>query len=271
MAFNNTSQNGTSIHENWVPMALQFVFGLVGNILALVLLKLSSSQHRWRSFYQLYTGLVISDLSIWLLTTPLSIARYATHFTWSFPPIICRYDSFMLMFALTSSAFIIGAMTVDRFLAMARPNESATSSSCVYVVILLGIWVLAGLLSAVHLTMHLTKNFYPGSWCYMDYVNLTESKSGTLHAYFYSIVGLSVVFIIATINLLMLFTVVFNKTLRARLMDTNRISGGYDAHSYVFLATVALVFSSLWTPHLVSFFFISFLPLFPRYTDQKGV
>ena len=175
--------NSTSDEANWVPMATQFFFGLVGNVFALMLLFLSRKQHRWIPFYRLYTGLVLSDLSIWLLTSPLSIARYASQFTWTFPPAVCQYDSFMLMFGLLSSALFVCAMSADRLKAMCC-RQDELHGKC-YTWILICFWCFSGCYSAIHLVTHHTKNFFPGSWCYMDYVNLTSDFAGTVNAYTY--------------------------------------------------------------------------------------
>ena len=238
----------------WVPTAVQFTFGAFGNVLALVLLILSRRQHKWISFYRLYAGLVITDLSIWLLAEPVALARYASKFKWTIPPGVCQYESYMTMFGLLSSAFIICAMSVDRLKAMYSTHDEHHGK--LYMGILVVIWTFSGLYSGIHIWTDQTRDFYPGTWCYFNYINSTDNTIGKMNTYSYLVLGCTSILLIVILNILMLTLACCNTELRSRLTDRHRISGGYDWHSYVFLIIVAVVFTTLWTAHLVSYNYV---------------
>ena len=236
----NVTSNSTLSEFFWVPTVAQFTFGVFGNVIALILLILSRKQHKWISFYRLYTGLVITDLSYWLLAYPSALARYASRLHWEYSSVVCEYNSFMNMFGVLSSAFMVCAMSVDRMKAMCSRKDEHHGK--LYVGILVLIWLLTGLYSGLHLLTKRTRLYYPGTWCYFDYFNSTNDTAGKVNVYSYAVLGLTAIFLIVMLNFLMLFLACCNSELRSRLTDRHRITGGYDCHSYFFLAIVASVY-----------------------------
>ena len=244
----------TTIYSTFaIPWGVAYASGIAGNILALVLLIMSRKQHKWIPFYRLYTGLFITDLVFWTSVNSQVIIIYASNFndkfTFSQESDSCRYNSFMLLFANLSSAFILCALSVDRLKAMCSKDDKHHGN--LYVGVLIWIWVIVGLYSSIHLLTHKTQTYYPGTWCYIDFLNTTNDTVGKINAYSYVAIVITVIFSIAMLNFLMLFLACCNLELRARLVDRQRIPGGYDYHSYFFLATVAIVTTELWTPHIV--------------------
>ena len=232
----------------WVPITIQYIFGIVGNIFALVLLILSRKQHKWISFYRLFTGLVISDLAIWLFAVSPAMVRYASEYTWTLPSALCEYELFMHMFGLLSSVFIVCAMTVDRLKAMcSKRNEHRNK---LYIGILVFIWTFTGLYSSLHLVTNRTRLYYPGTYCYVDNFNVTNDITGKIFLLRAGVFCFTVNCGTERVDANCLAC--RNLELRSRLTDRHRISGGYDWHCYLFLAIVAVVFTSLWTPHFVS-------------------
>ena len=157
----------------------------------------------------------------------------------------------MLMFGLLSSVLIVCALSLDRLSAM-RSRKSDHHGK-LYIGILGSVWTCAGLYSGIHLLTNRTLLYYPGTWCCVDYVNITNDTDGKINTYSYVAIVLTVVFLIVMLNFLMLFLACCNPELRARLVDRHRIPGCYDYHSYFFLTIVVFVSIGLWTPHLVSY------------------
>ena len=99
------------INISWVPAIMEYIFGVIGNIIALLLLWINRRNHQWKSFYKLFTGLVLTDLIGVFLVYPFVTARYVSHFTWCFPKPLCQFVSFIFMDAHISSAMLICAMS----------------------------------------------------------------------------------------------------------------------------------------------------------------
>ncbi|XP_056008701.1 prostaglandin E2 receptor EP4 subtype-like isoform X4 [Ostrea edulis] len=101
---------------SWVPTSMEFFFGVFGNFIALILLWINRHDHRWDSFYKLFTGLVITDFIGVIVVYPIATIRYASDFTWCYPKNLCKFVSFIFVDAHLSGALLICAMAVDRFM-----------------------------------------------------------------------------------------------------------------------------------------------------------
>ena len=99
------------INTSWVPAIMEYIFGVIGNIIALVLLWINRRDHQWKSFYKLFTGLALTDLIGVFHVYPFVTARYVSHFTWCFPEPLCQFVSFIFVDAHISSAMLICAMS----------------------------------------------------------------------------------------------------------------------------------------------------------------
>lgn len=110
--------NQTKVWESAVPPALQFAFGVVGNLIALGVLVKSAKYHKWKPFYRLVGGLALTDGGGILLVYPTVMVMYATDFTYDYPETLYNYSSFIFSLLFTSSAMIVCAMSFDRFMAI---------------------------------------------------------------------------------------------------------------------------------------------------------
>jgi prostaglandin E receptor 4 len=132
---NNTSTSS-------VTASIEFSFGTVGNVIALVLLWISRHEHHWSSFYKLFTALAITDFLGISLTYPFVFHRYASKFTWCYSKALCEFVSFMVVCAHLSEALLICAMSADRFLHLKYPADYKTSGKH-YILILVAILIVS--------------------------------------------------------------------------------------------------------------------------------
>lgn len=241
-------RNDTS--TSWVPAGMEYLFGVIGNVTALILLWISRHDHRWVSFYKLFTGLAITDFMGIFLAYPFVMTRYASDFTWCYPKSLCKFSSFVFVDAHLSAALLICAMSVDRFLHL-RSDARYIAPSRNYTLIVLGIWITASLISLLHLIGVGQSNLYfPGSWCYFDFIENTTGNR--IMSYLYSIIGFIIILITITMNVMTIFRICRDPELRVNLMDSSRVSGFYDSHVMIFITAVTVVFVILWTPLVVS-------------------
>ncbi|XP_023678835.1 prostaglandin E receptor 4 (subtype EP4) b [Paramormyrops kingsleyae] len=103
--------------ENATIPVMMFIFGVVGNIIAIVVLCKSRKEQKETTFYTLVCGLAVTDLLGTLLASPVTIATYVKG---SMPggEALCQYSGFILLFFSLSGLSIICAMSIERYMAI---------------------------------------------------------------------------------------------------------------------------------------------------------
>ncbi|XP_051876450.1 prostaglandin E2 receptor EP4 subtype-like [Pristis pectinata] len=96
---------------------VMFVFGVVGNLVAIVVLSKSRREQKETTFYTLVCGLAVTDLLGTCLVSPITIVTYLRG-TWPGDSALCEYASFVLLFFGTAGLSIICAMSLERYLAI---------------------------------------------------------------------------------------------------------------------------------------------------------
>lgn len=109
----NFSLNDGSLR---VPLAvfylLIFLFGLVGNLLALwVFLRLHSKKNSVRVFL---INLALADLVL-MICLPFRVAYHANHDIWSLHPVLCRVVGNVFYMNMYLSIFLLGLISIDRY------------------------------------------------------------------------------------------------------------------------------------------------------------
>lgn len=242
----------TKVYENAGPVTLLFFFGVVGNVIALSVLCCSSKTHKWRPFYRFVCGLAISDGGGILASYPFAEYRYISKFEYLFPTPLCEYLGFVFMFTLMSSAMIVCCMSFDRFFATFYPFlYNSPTKGLRTNIILAVVWCLSGILSSLHLYgLGSSKNIYPGSWCFLNFIELNSTypnyRENTIYSYIYASVGVLVVLMTLVINMAVVSFFVRNR------LTKKRASKKRDIHVIAFLIVIVTVFTSCWAPLMVN-------------------
>lgn len=125
--------------QSAVPSSVLFAAGLLGNVLALLLL----GQHRWRSrspggrpprvsaFYVLVSGLAVTDLLGKCLISPIVLAAYAYNRSLSElgpggrtedePGVLCQLFAFLMAFFGLAPTLLLLAMALECWLSLGHP------------------------------------------------------------------------------------------------------------------------------------------------------
>lgn len=237
------------ISESFIPPVLQFVFGVVGNIIALVALTKSRKKHKWKPFYRLVAGLALTDGGGILLVYPPVLLRYASNFTFEFTKALCDYSSFMFMFMLTSSAMIVCAMSFDRFMAILYPfRYNLIGKKQRANIMLMFIWSIGAFISSLHLMgFGSSMLYYPGSWCFLNF--MSHSVLDRTSSLIYSLIGLLILVLTISFNLLVIIAL-------CRKMIKDKDTSGKkrkknDICNVILLLAIVLVFSACWAPIMV--------------------
>ncbi|XP_061182327.1 prostaglandin E2 receptor EP4 subtype-like [Saccostrea echinata] len=247
---NSTTQ--ARVWESAVPPSLQFALGVIGNLISLIVLLMSRKRHKWKPFYRLVVGLALTDGGGILLVYPIVMMRYESDFTYDFPKPVCDYSSFIFTFTPLSSALIVCAMSFDRFLAILYPfkyniagKERRTN------ITLLSIWTFSTFVSSLHLMgLGSSCNFYPGSWCFLNFVG--SSTMDRVNSFIYSILGYSI--LITTISLNIFVIITLCKNIRASKQGLNRKVKKSDVFNMILLLVIVVAFTVCWIP-LISIIF----------------
>ena len=239
-------------NESAIPVYFQLGLGSLGNILAIVVLWINRTHHRWRSFYIFFTGLVLTDLLNNCTCCPLVIIRYASNFKWCLSEPLCDLMSFVEAFSDLTSGMIICIMTIDRYLHITSVSQQSTVESRLkYTGILCVIMLISAVVSGLHLVgIGNSQLYYPGSWCFLDFTS--KSLGNKVNAFIYSGIGISVIASTLIIGLKTLKITCRNTEYQALLLDNSLATGIYDSHVTAFLITSMFTFVLLWGPFLVS-------------------
>ena len=248
----NASSPNQTQHKVWesaIPPALQFGLGVIGNLIALVVLVTSAKSHKWKPFYRLVGGLALTDGGGILLVYPTVMVRYATDFTYDFPKILCNYSCFIYTFTLISSAMIVCAMSLDRFLAILYPFRYNTAGKERRTnITLIVIWIIGTAISCLPLLgLGSSFNYYPGSWCFLNFVG--TSTLDRINSYIYSLFGFAILITTLTLNFIVIVTVCRGMNSDIKLATKRRKKN--DVFIVIFLLIIVSVFGFCWTPLMV--------------------
>ncbi|MEE6458100.1 hypothetical protein FKM82_000175 [Ascaphus truei] len=176
--------------------AVMFIFGVVGNLIAIIVLCKSRKEQKETTFYTLVCGLALTDLLGTCLVSPVTIATYVQN-RWPGGDALCEYSSFILLFFGLSGLSIICAMSIERYLAINHAyfyNHYVDKKLAGLT--LFAIYVSNVLFCALP-SMGLGKTTlqYPKTWCFIDW----RTNVSTHAAYSYMYAGFSSFLILVTV------------------------------------------------------------------------
>ncbi|XP_068615828.1 prostaglandin E receptor 4 (subtype EP4) a [Brachionichthys hirsutus] len=191
----NHSAAGRTAMVPTIP-SVMFVFGVVGNVIAVVVLCKSRKEQKESSFYALVRGLAVTDLLGTLLASPVTLALYAQG-AWPGEEPLCQYFGFTMLFFSLSGLSIICAMSVERYVAINHPyvyNDHADQRLAG--LSLLVIYVSNALFCALPIAgFGRVRKQYPQTWCFLEWRSNRTSDA----AYSFMYAGFSSLLILATV------------------------------------------------------------------------
>lgn len=173
-----------------------FIFGVVGNVIAIVVLRISRKEQKETTFYTLVCGLAVTDLLGTLLASPVTIATYMKG-AWPGGEPLCQYSGFILLFFFLVQLSIVFAMSVERYLAINHAyfyNEYVNQKLAALT--LLGIYISNVVFCALpSLGFGQVKRQKPGTWCFIDWQN-NQTTVATFNLMY---AGVNSVIVLATV------------------------------------------------------------------------
>uniref|UniRef100_A0A3P9K148 Prostaglandin E receptor 4 (subtype EP4) a n=1 Tax=Oryzias latipes TaxID=8090 RepID=A0A3P9K148_ORYLA len=165
---NNQSMTGRTMVPT-IP-SIMFIFGVVGNLIAIVVLCKSRREQKETTFYTLVCGLAVTDLLGTLLASPVTIATYVKG-SWPGEDPLCQYFGFTMLFFSLAGLSIICAMSAERYMAINHPyfyNDYVDQKLAGFT--LIAIYVSNALFCALPIVgFGQVKKQYPQTWCFLEW------------------------------------------------------------------------------------------------------
>nr|XP_046230631.1 prostaglandin E receptor 4 (subtype EP4) b [Scatophagus argus] len=191
---NSTEETG-GFKPPTIP-AIMFIFGVVGNVIAIVVLRISRKEQKETTFYTLVCGLAVTDLLGTLLASPVTIATYMKG-SWPGGEPLCQYSGFILLFFFLVQLSIVFAMSVERYLAINHAyfyNEYVNQRLAALT--LLSIYISNIVFCALpSMGLGQVKRQNPGTWCFIDWQN----NNTTVATFNLMYAGVNSVIVLATV------------------------------------------------------------------------
>ncbi|XP_018413875.1 PREDICTED: prostaglandin E2 receptor EP2 subtype-like [Nanorana parkeri] len=244
--------------ESPVISAVMFSAGVVGNVIALVLLETRRRDFRGNIslFFILVSGLVVTDLLGTCMISPVVMASYARGLS-LIEMKLCDYFAFAMTFFSLATMMILFATALERALAIGHPYfyERFIKKRCGVITfpIIYGFCIFFCLFPLMGFGEFI--QYCPGTWCFIDMKSRnTNSKFSNVYSMLYATLLLILIIAVLTCNLVVIVSLVRmhkrQKTRRIGSITANkrdRISMSEEIDHLILLSimTIAFIICSL--------------------------
>ncbi|XP_059354999.1 prostaglandin E2 receptor EP2 subtype-like [Carassius carassius] len=203
--------------------AIMFSAGVLGNVVALILLEIRRRKQPASLFQVLVTSLVFTDLLGTFSVSPLVLTAYFRNESllgMSENRLVCGHFGYAMTFFSMVTLAILLSMAVERWLSIGHPYcyEKRMSKRCGYITIAL-IYLFCALFSATpFFGFGKFVQYCPGTWCFID-----MRPSATEHKVF-NIIYASCLLIMIVCTVLCNASVIYHLSLMYRRRKAHRSS-----------------------------------------------
>ncbi|XP_028988828.1 prostaglandin E receptor 4 (subtype EP4) c [Betta splendens] len=173
LPFLSLSQNRSALRlepKSLVISATMFAVGVLGNLVAIVVLCVSKREQKETTFYTLVCGMAITDLLGTCFTSPVVIATYIVS-RWPGGALLCHFFSFSMLFFGSAGMSILCAMAVERYLAINHAYFYSQHIDRTMARFVLLVTYLANIILCVMPSFGFGRHVrhFPGTWCFLDW------------------------------------------------------------------------------------------------------
>ncbi|XP_076441181.1 uncharacterized protein LOC143280427 [Babylonia areolata] len=191
--------------------------GVLGNLLALLILFTAEKQVRRTAFFPLLMAMACNDLVGQAATGSIAVVVYANNLQWVGGRPLCLYHGFIMVFFAVMTPLLVCSMSVERLLALRYSyfyQRHFTPGTARWVVVgsvaftlFFCSWPLMGFGSYEHQ--------FPGSWCFLNYHR--QSPKDMAYALVFSIANLVIIGIIVACNVTVVYTLLKMRRVRRKM------------------------------------------------------
>ncbi|KAM9707424.1 platelet-activating factor receptor [Menidia menidia] len=209
-----------------VIYTLVFILGLISNVYILFVLRCLRGTKAMGEIRIYMTNLTIADL-LYVCTLPFWIGYYIRSGDWVYSEIMCQVSGSLYYINTYGSILFLGAISLNRYLAVTRPLNTASSDHRRRgIIVCVIIWLFTVSMSIPNLTQKGTHNDGSLTRCFEGYHNETNEEKRAVATTHFLIIGLFFVvfFIIVIFNVLMARALVIQKTPTAKFSSQTNLS-----------------------------------------------
>ncbi|XP_017286227.2 prostaglandin E receptor 4 (subtype EP4) c [Kryptolebias marmoratus] len=186
--------------RNLVTSATMFAVGVLGNLIAIVVLCVSKKEQKETTFYTLVCGMAITDLLGTCFTSPVVIATYVSN-RWPGGTLLCHFFSFSMLFFGSAGMSILCAMAVERYLAINHAYFYSKHIDRTMARFALLVTYLANIVLCIMPSFGFGQHVkhFPGTWCFLDWRAL--DPLGACYSFLYGGVMLLLIAVTVLCNL----------------------------------------------------------------------
>lgn len=252
-------RNRTHLNSDDSPAisAVMFSTGVLGNLIALVLLETRRREFRGNIslFFILVSGLVITDLVGTCMISPVVMAAYARRLS-LINMGLCNYFAFAMTFFSLATLMTLFAMALERALAIGHPYfyEKFIKKRCGVIAfpVIYAFCIFFCLFPLMNFGESI--QYCPGTWCFIDMKSRNNSKYSNIYSMLYATLLLILIIAVLACNAVVMVSLVRmhkrQKTRRIGSITANkrdRISMSEEIDHLILLSimTIAFIICSL--------------------------
>ncbi|XP_061751971.1 platelet-activating factor receptor [Nerophis ophidion] len=187
-----------------VAYSIIFILGLFANIYVLFVLHCLRQAKAMGEIRIYMTNLTVADL-LFVCALPFWIGYYSREGTWVYRDFLCRLTGSLFFINTYCSILFLGAISVNRYWAVTRPLDAASSDHrCRGIAVCVVIWLLTISMAVPFLASPGTNQDGNVTRCFEGYQNVDDSSKRITAATHFAIIGMFfVVFVLVVVcNLL---------------------------------------------------------------------
>lgn len=168
-----------------------FILGLLANLYVLFILRCLREAKAMGEIRIYMTNLTIADL-LFVCALPFWIGYYSRHGNWVYTDFMCRLTGSLFFINTYCSILFLGAISINRYWAVTRPLDAASSDHRLRgIIISIIIWVLTVSMAIPYLVFPATNtDENQVIRCFEGYQNQTDSEKKMVAATHFAIIGL---------------------------------------------------------------------------------
>uniref|UniRef100_UPI0037E891A7 platelet-activating factor receptor-like n=1 Tax=Semicossyphus pulcher TaxID=241346 RepID=UPI0037E891A7 len=173
-----------------VVYGIFFILGLFANIYVLFVLHRLRDARAMGEIRIYMTNLTIADL-LFVCALPPWIGYYSRHGNWVYGDFTCRVTGSLFFINTYCSILFLGAISVNRYWAVTRPLDAASSDHRRRgIIVCIFIWLLSLLMAVPSLASPGTNTDMNVTRCFEGYHNQTDSDKKVVAATHFAIIGM---------------------------------------------------------------------------------